>query len=60
MDTGFEMLDGLNWWQLRGEFLRVRKEIYGHQHEIGVKLEWSTEIKRRMVEIDPSRKKKRR
>jgi len=60
MEAEFGMLEGLNWWQLRGEYLRVRKEIYSHNHEIGVKLEWTQEVKRRMDEVDPSRKKKRR
>jgi hypothetical protein len=60
MDTGFEQLDGLNWWQLRGEYLRVRKEIYSHNHEISTKLEWTQEVKRRMLEVDPRRKEKRR
>ncbi len=54
------MLDGLNWWQLRQEYLRVRKEIYQHHRDISRKLEWSVEVKRRMTEVDPSRKKKQR
>ncbi|HBA87634.1 MAG TPA: hypothetical protein DCZ75_06475 [Geobacter sp.] len=59
MEAGFEMLDGLNWWQLHREYLKVRKEIYAHQREIGVKLEWTAEAKRRMDELDPRRKKRR-
>ncbi|WP_136524658.1 hypothetical protein [Geomonas ferrireducens] len=60
MEAGLDMLEGLNWWQLRQEYLRVRKEIYQHHRDISRKLEWSVEVKRRMTEVDPSRKKKRR
>jgi len=59
-ELGGEMLDGMNWWQLRQEYLRVRQEVYRHHREISTKLAWTAEVKRRMDVVAPLKSGKKK